>query len=152
DPATFSGIVSINLTTGALAITDAVTIKGTGSDSLTVNAGGTSRVFDTSGAPSASAITISGMTMSGGKATVGGAVFVDDEALTLSDCIITGSSVTVRGGGIYLKSAASSLTLQGCTVQNNTANGPPTNQAMTTYGGGICIIGASAVTIQGSTI
>src|SRR5262249_6720847 len=67
DPATFSGIVSINLTTGALAITDAVTIKGTGSDSLTVNAGGTSRVFDTSGAPSASAITISGMTMSGGK-------------------------------------------------------------------------------------
>jgi hypothetical protein len=144
DTITFGNLTgSIPVTSAELSISDAVTINGPGSSLLTVAATGGNRVFDTAGAPSKTAITISGLTITGGKATQGGAIYVSDEALTLTNCVVTGNSATNNGGAVYAYASASSLSFQGCTISNNTA---------VNAGGGIAEQYTGSVIIQSTTI
>ncbi|PNW48769.1 UNVERIFIED_CONTAM: hypothetical protein BEN50_01225 [Euhalothece sp. KZN 001] len=99
DVITFDSSLSgetINLTNGQLAITDALTINGLGSDELTIDAGGNSRVFNIDDGDSENEVDVS-----------------------LSDLRITGGSTTELGGGI---SNSENLTLTNSTFSGNSAN------------------------------
>ena len=140
DPSTFGGAQTITLTLGTLELTN-LTETETVTDSvgaLTLSGGGTSGVFLIDGGVTAS---ISGMTVTDGKAAVGGGIS-NYGALTLADCTISGSSATV-GGGFY-NGANATATLTNCTVSGNTG----------TYGGGLYVYGTITLTnctVSGNT-
>src|SRR5262249_39801390 len=119
----FTGVSgTMVLTTAELAIADSVFINGPGASTLTINGSKTFRVFNTFPAPSVATITISGLTLTNGKATTGGAISIGDENVTVSNCVVTGNQSTGYGGGIYVQNAAAKLNLIGCTVSNNVSS------------------------------
>ncbi len=92
---------TISLTTGELLIDDSVSIDGPGTGQLTINAGGTSRIFNVVEAPGQFLeVSISGVTLTDGLADDGGAVRNILGTLYISSSVLTGNSAT-RGGAIY---------------------------------------------------
>ncbi len=113
---------TITLTLGELTLsnTATITVVGPGDDLLTVNGGGTSRVFDIGGGSAA----LEGLTISGGNADTvynnsGGGIRENGGALSLSDCTVSGNSTTGQGGGLCEYNGT--LSLFDCTVSSNTA-------------------------------
>jgi hypothetical protein len=96
-PSTFDAPRTITLTGGALSLTGsyATTITGPGANLLTVRGGGQGGVFIVDGATAA----ISGLTVTGGTAAVGGGVRNDGGTLTLSNVAVLGNAATGQGGG-----------------------------------------------------
>jgi hypothetical protein len=122
---------TINLATGELQISEAVSIDG-GAFGVTVDGGGgTQRIFNvdpTAGDP----VAISNLTLTDGDAGTGsgGAVYNNDADLTISNAVISDSYATDiantgRGGGVYTNSGP--LTIDSSTLTGNHAY----------YGGGI---------------
>src|SRR5262249_51422092 len=103
---------TIALTRGQLAIQSGVTIQGPGANVLTVDAGGQHRGFSVTGG-TATTVSISGLTISGGSAATGGGI-LNADTLTLSDVLVTNNS----GGGI--ENHQGNLYLIDSTVSNNT--------------------------------
>jgi hypothetical protein len=123
------------LTQGALTLSDPVTIAGADARHTVLTAGGASPdvVATTTGA-----VTISGLTITGGGATDQGAGIANTAAkLTLDRVQVTANRATgaslspARGGGIY---NAASLTLSHSTVWSNTVAAGASPFA---YGGGV---------------
>src|SRR6476660_5200244 len=103
---------TITLTSGALAIGHTLTISGPGAANLTVSGNNLNSVFgvDTP-VGSNSSVTISGLTITGGKggAPGGGGIIANNvDTVTLTDDNISGNQATVRtnnaggGGGVYV--------------------------------------------------
>lgn len=112
------GAGTITLTAGDL-IDNGVDIIGPGADLLTIDADGSSRVFDIT--PQASGSTISGLTITGGDGNAGGGagssggiLAQGKNTLTVRDCVVTGNTGGY-GAGIY----APNLVLAGSTVSDN---------------------------------
>ena len=63
--------------------------------------------------------TISGLTLTGNKATNGGALYTAKTDTSVSNLVIKNNSATERGGGIYV--ANEETTLSSCEVTNNSA-------------------------------
>jgi hypothetical protein len=147
DSSVFNVPRTITLTSGAIPIADSVVIQGTGSNLLTVSGNNSSQIFtiDKSGS-SGNSIVVNGMDITAGKVIggVGGAIYDEDEALTLNDVIVENSTSNVDGGGINVQQSTGSLTMSRCIVRNNTQTGFD--------GGGINIQGASAVNMDSCTI
>ena len=81
--------------------------------------------FATQGHP----VSISGLTISNGKGSLGGGILNTMGSLTLTNCIISGNTATSGGGGVFNNTGP--LTLINCTLSGNTVtNG---------NGGGIAI-------------
>jgi hypothetical protein len=152
---------TIYLSTGELAITDDVTIFGPGADQLEIDAGGESRLFDLNGSSKDSIdVSVSGLTLTNGKADWGGAIRSISTNLTLTDITISGNtaggsmcednSVCSFGGGIH--HYGSSLTVFDSTITGNTAgiSGAGTNGFV--KGGGIHKDGGGTLTITDVTI
>ena len=101
DPTVFTtGTVhTINLTQGQLELGDlsSLTIRGPGAGVLTINAGGSSRVFKVDAGVTA---TISGLTITGGSADQGGAIS-NSGTLSIDGCALTGNLASKSGGAIY---------------------------------------------------
>ena len=88
---------TIHLTSGELPIGESLSIKGPGAALLDVDAGGFSRVFDITSASVAA--TISGLTVSGGKAEDGGGILDQGGALTLkADTISNDQAIGANPG------------------------------------------------------
>lgn len=102
------GITNIVLTTGQLTISQNVIITGPGSAILTIDGNANSRIFNVT----AGASTISGITVTNGLATTGGAI-QNANTLTLSDVIIKNSHATSNGGGLY---NTNTVTMTNCSV------------------------------------
>ncbi len=64
---------------------------------------------------------LSGVTLTGGLARYGGAVFFEETRCCIQDCVITANHATEDGGGIYGEND-SFLTLTNCRVEGNTAD------------------------------
>ncbi len=101
---------TIRLTSGELAISQSLTIKGPGALLLDVDAGGTSRVFDVTSA--SATVTISGLTLSGGNAEDGGGILDQGGALTLAGLTLAKDQAvgvnpgdTAQGGAVLVTSS-----------------------------------------------
>ncbi|HEV7508335.1 MAG TPA: Calx-beta domain-containing protein [Thermoanaerobaculia bacterium] len=111
------------LTSGHLRVSDSVIIQGPGQAVVTVNANRTSRVFYLySGAlATPSNITISGLTLTGGSALLGGCIFDSIHNLVLDHVTVDANTATSKGGGLFLEGHADSLTIMNSTFSGNTA-------------------------------
>src|SRR5206468_8200181 len=95
DPAFFAAPRTITLTSGELPVTDSVTIFGPGAALLTITGGVNSRLFNVNG-PGRLGVSFIGMTLTGGNIlssfnspiTRGGAIFVQDETVTIAECVL----------------------------------------------------------------
>ncbi|MBX7105802.1 MAG: hypothetical protein K1X57_17090, partial [Gemmataceae bacterium] len=145
DPAFFATPRTIVLTSAEIAITDALTIAGPGALLATVSGGNARRLFNTSPAPAGAAITVSGLTLTAGKASVGGALLAEDESISVTASVITGNSAT-NGGGIAV-TYGGTLNLTQSTVSGNIAS---------VLGGGIYLnyssLGGSSAEIVASSV
>jgi hypothetical protein len=140
DPTVFATASTITLGS-AIAIDEAVTIRGPGANRLAVNAAKNGRAFNTSFAPAGSKVVFRGLAMIyGSVADNGGALKVGDELVTLWDCSLSGNTAGQMGGAIYV--GGGSLTLVRCTISGNTAG---------SYGGGVEFVGSGGLLISNST-
>jgi hypothetical protein len=138
DPTAFATPQTITLTNGQLNITDDLTITGTGAANLTIDANNLSRVFNIDdGTSSVKTITLSGLTITGGRTGGSGGGILSSENLTIQNSTNYGNLASIVGGGVYGTGTT--------TIQNSTFYG---NSAVS--GGGIFINGTAV--IQNSTI
>lgn len=113
---------TITLTEGQLSTNRGLTLRGPGRSSLTIDAHGTSRVFDLGG--NGSVIDISGVSLANGRVdsnVSGGAVRADIGSLRLSDVAITGSSA--GNAGAMRVTSGSTVVLDDTVVTGNSSNG-----------------------------
>jgi parallel beta-helix repeat protein len=136
---------TITLTTGQLAITDSVDIQGPGAAAISVSGDNASRVFYLYNGSAEIAVTISGLTVTGGRANIGGGIVNFDEDLVLDGLVITGNTASADGGGLWADGIFDmSLTIRNSTISGNTAGSD---------GGGIYIEDAAEpVLIQNTVI
>ncbi len=151
DEITFAASGTIALTTGEIAITDSLNLRGT---STTISGSSTSRIFLIGGA-GATTVSLSNLTLrdgnGGGAVTTGfgGAIFLTDgfegnDVLNLQNCTLTSNSAAL-GGAIY--AVDSSLNIFSCALIDNFATG-----SGSTRGGGAIAANATVTMIQNSTI
>jgi fibronectin-binding autotransporter adhesin len=147
DKTVFSTPQTIDLSDGQLELSDATgleTITGP-SAGVTVNAGGSSRVFQVDDLVTAS---ISGLTITGGDAgsSGNGGGVQNYGSLALTNCTVSGDAASGSypggfGGGVF--SSGASLALTNCTVSGNSGS----------YCGGICVAGpGSTATLTNCTV
>jgi hypothetical protein len=140
DTLVFAATGTLDLTSGALPITDALDVQGPGADRLTLRGNQTDRLFTLDdGQPGTVLVTVAGLTLTHGQATDGGALR-NDEDLTLTDCTLTKNTATDDGGAILNRGT---LTLRRCTLTGNTAGGG---------GGALYADGFGSITIRDSRI
>jgi hypothetical protein len=122
----FNSAQRIKLTSGELQLSGGATttIQGPGANLLTVSGGGSSRVFDIE----SGSLSMSGMTITGGRSDFGGGVFSHDSTLMLANVTISGNSPADSsgggsGGGLNCSGDASTSTntaiLTNCTISGN---------------------------------
>ncbi len=123
---------TITLTQGELPLNKSLTLIGPGASNLTIDGGGTGRVFHqmaatTGTTPPATVVTVSGLTVTNGSVTGnGGGLLVDSGSLTLTGCVVASDGAQV-GGGVYVATGAT-IAATGCTFSGN---------ASQTNGGGL---------------
>lgn len=129
DPMYFNTSRTIGLTSGEMAITDALTIQGLGASLVTISGSNAGRIFNIdNGAGSSMLVAIDGVSLINGAATgPGGAIVISNENVTLSNSVFTGNRSTgggfAPGGGAVAVTGAGSLTVSDCTFTNNKATG-----------------------------
>ena len=113
------GTATIHLSGTQLEITSDLSIQGPETGSMTIDAGGLSRVLSITGAGTDA--TLDGLTLTGGASGIanGGGVYVGGGTVALSDCTISGNSASVYGGGVFV--LGGTVTVTGGTVSGNTA-------------------------------
>lgn len=129
-----SGTITLQ---SVLTINKTLTISGPGAGVIAVSGNDAVEVFDITSA----AATISGLTITRGKAANGGGVLNNAGAVTLDADILSNNSATTDGGGIA-DLAGASLDATNCIVSNNTA---------ANVGGGFSNENDSAASFSGCT-
>ncbi len=121
--ASLSGTMSLTL--GQLVIDSDLTIEGPGAGTLTIDADDASRIFYITGDVTA---ILSGMTLTDGYATYGGAVYTGSGSdVTLRELTVSGNTASNYGGGVFT-GYAESLVIESCTITSNDSG---------YYGGGV---------------
>ena len=124
DPGCAGGVCTITLTSGEIAIqkigNSTLTISGTGASSLILSGNNTNRIFTFTSGGVGSSVTLNGVTVSGGKAAYGGAIFTNAGTFNISNSTFTGNAATgsAGGGAIYC-----SCKITNSTFTNNSAAG-----------------------------
>lgn len=136
---------TISLIHGELHVDRTLSVAGPGADLLTVDARGTSRVFNvddgSGGAPIS--VSLSGLTITGGNTGADGGGILNRETLTVAACHITGNEAD-DGGGIG--NFSGTFSIFDSTISDNTA---------ANWGGGVFNFSASKLqtsTISNSTV
>lgn len=117
DPAFFNTARTITLAGGEILINKNLTINGPGANLLTLSGNNANRVFRVAGG--GLNVTINALTISNGLgADVGGGI-VSDSNLTLTGCAIINNAANGGGGGVYVGGAVGTFT--DCTFTGNTS-------------------------------
>ena len=126
DVITFAPSVTgtITLTSGQLYVHNGggLEIQGPGADQLTISGNNASRVVYTYSSAAGVPLLISGLTLTGGNATFGGAVVNLDQHLTIRDSVLSGNAASTDGGAVWSDGFNSSLTIEGTEISGNTAS------------------------------
>ncbi|HKB01475.1 MAG TPA: proprotein convertase P-domain-containing protein, partial [Gemmataceae bacterium] len=147
DPGFFNTPRTISLLSALPTIVGPLTIPGTGAANLTVrrdpSASGNFRVFDST----ASALTISGMTISGGNAATGGGLQANAAGTTinLSGVTFTGNTATTNGGALHVTGTNANVTVINSLFDTNTVTG-------TGNGGAVFMNSGTFLTVRNSTL
>lgn len=146
----------IHLTSGQLDVavggsSGNLAIEGPGAESLTVDAGGQSRVLDVrpSAGDAVPTLLVSGLTLTGGQADAGGALRAVATDVTLAETVVSDNRAGYAGGGISVSGGI--LLVTDATITGNSVGEPYSTAA----GGGIFFDGAdagAALTVRDSTI
>jgi parallel beta-helix repeat protein len=175
---TVSPPATISLLTALPQITSPLTITGLGASNLTIQRDGAApnfRIFDIA-VSAAPAVTISGVTLTNGNATIGGGINVGGVAtltVTVMDSVITSNTATAGDGGGIRVATGTALTVQRSVISGNSASdggggiylfstnpliledstiSGNTGGGTDAEGGGLYFFGSSPVTIRGTTI
>jgi len=106
---------TILLTTGRIILSNSLTLDASQLAARLIIDGNTNgRIFQVF---SNTTVAIDSLTLTNGRATVGGGI-ANQGALTLNRCTVTGNSSSLYGGGIY---NVGGLTLSNCTISGNSA-------------------------------
>jgi hypothetical protein len=136
--------------TSTLTISDSVIIAGPGAAAVSLNGGNATRVFDIDNAGAVIAVTIAGLTITGGSSlSSGGGIRISNETLTLDRVVVIGNRTTggSGGGGIAVNSAGS-LTVRNSTVSGNVVE----TISVLARGGGIYFLNGGTLLLENSTI
>ena len=142
----YEDLSTLQIALGPITITDSLNVRGLGADQSTIDAQGLSGIFDIGSVGDVKHVTISDLTLTGGRATEGGAIHVNQEILTLRRTVLTGNSATDDGGAVYLQIGSDGgLYIYDSAIVNNSAG---------EYGGGLFSVvgGAVPALIANSTI
>lgn len=102
---------TIVLSSGAILVSDSLTVEGPGAALLTLSGAGSQRIFTLDRAAGDRTTTVlSGLAFDNGTANAGGAIFSDGENLVVHDAIFRNNHSTAGGGAIRL--ADGDLTLE----------------------------------------
>jgi hypothetical protein len=101
-----SSVTGVTLTAGELDITDGVYIYGNGADQTSISGGDASRIFNidvgyVSGY--SELVNINYLTLTGGNADDGGAIYNNDANLNMFASVLTGNTASEEGGAIHDK-------------------------------------------------
>lgn len=129
DAQVFTTPKTITLTGGQISSVNSLTITGPGANLLTISGNNQSRIFFSN--YSGSVLTLNNLTLTGGFAANGGAIYATS-TLRLSKVMITGNTAkgaeldsyagyASLGGGIY--SASGELTITDSIISDNSSNG-----------------------------
>ena len=141
------------LTQGPLPVDVDMQIRGAGARTTTIDAQGTSRVFDLDGRFAVNVV-ISGVTITGGNANVGttldpgqgGAIrVVEDGELWLEQSAVVGNTAAVNGGGI---SSDGDVHVEQSLIAGNTVAGAGGERS----GGGLYIASDARLNVRNSTV
>lgn len=139
DSVGFSGVSLINLTANLPTLIVPLTVNGPGAGSLTI-AGKGFRMFNSTAA-AGSALSISGMTLSGASGATGSAITAGAGVnLTVANIAFKSNSAAGAGGAVAVATGTTSISNSTFTL--NTATGA---------GGAVAQTGAGALTITSST-
>jgi hypothetical protein len=127
----------ITLTSGVIDITKNLSIEGPGASVLSVSGNSSSQIFAIS---SGENVTVSGLTLTEGSSSKGGALANNGGKVHLDLDVIESNVGTSSGGAIANPSG--SLSMSGCLVSDNHVE---------SYGSGGLYIGGGVVTIESST-
>lgn len=110
---------TITLTSGELAITDDLIIKGLGAKNLTISGNNNSRIFNINDGnlDNNIEVEIQGLKINQGRTSLGGSIF-NAETLAVTNTLISGNTANERGGGIY---NSGNLVLTNSTISDNIA-------------------------------
>jgi parallel beta-helix repeat protein len=144
---------TISLLSALPQVTDPLTITGLGAANLTIRrdpGAGNFRILDIA-ATAEPAVTITGVTLTGGNAPIGAGVNVQDTdpalTVTIADAVISGNDATNVGGGIAVGGPSfgfgASLTVQRTVIDGNTAGN---------RGGGIDLADSNFILLEESTL
>ncbi len=133
DAVDLTGLTGTITLESGLEITKDLAILGPGRDALTISGNHQVRLFTLGNESSGANLTIADLTLSGGEAGTGGAIYVDHaSALDLSRVRITDSHATTAGGAIASGNANNSINMVDCLIDHNSAG---------SAGGGAMIVG-----------
>lgn len=143
---TNAGPVTIRLNGSELAVISDLAITGPGASLLVINGDsdndgiGNSRIFniDNGNGSVDLAVSVSGLTLTKGKAADGGAIY-NRENLTVANSSLLGNAAASAGGGVYTTGI---LNISNTEIQSNRA----------LHGAGILGISAASVTVERSLI
>jgi hypothetical protein len=139
-----------------LTVSISLKILGSGAKTTILDGGGAGRVVTISGA--ATQVTLSGVTITNGTSSLGGAGILNGGALTLVASTLTGNvarhdcdfkSCSLAGGGIY-NAVGAHLTIRNSTVSSNFVEIAACFESCYTKGGGIYNLGT--VALSNSTV
>ncbi|MFL5331247.1 MAG: choice-of-anchor Q domain-containing protein [Gemmataceae bacterium] len=123
----FVGAVTIPLSAMELPITGNVTIHGTGVSRLTLDGQAQSRIFNINDPSQQATIAISDMTLTNGWVlNSGGAILLNSDKLSLSNCVVSSNTALGAGGGIAVvgsNASGSALLLDTVQMSGNSASG-----------------------------
>jgi hypothetical protein len=117
----------IALIQGSLDITKDLEIDGPGQDQLQIDAANRSGVFNITADPGVQNVSLADLTIANGTgivssgSTVGGGLYNDHAAVTLTHVTLTGNSVPDQGQGGAIYNGSGTLTLEASTVTGNFA-------------------------------
>lgn len=138
--ASLTGSVLLDAALGQLEIMDPLSILGPGSETITVDAQGNSRVFsltDTAGDVTFRGLTISGGFLDGDDQSGAGVDSASAGALIFEQTVVDGNRTTgAAGSGAGIYHAAGSLTLMDAVVSNNSSEGDSSPGGGVWAGGG----------------
>ena len=136
--------ITLDFAFGEIPIDGPLTIKGPGIDLLTVSGDKQMRIFgiDDGAAGTLSPTTISGLTLTDGKATGNGGAIFSLEPLALKNVVIRGSEASMDGGGVFVETLGK-VSITGSRIVHNKALND---------GGGLYLAAAAGISIVKTTI